>query len=286
MKSIVLLRGRRLVVVAAALFAVLGGIAYASIPDAGGVYHACVMKNGQLRIIDPSSDQCRASNESEITFNQQGQKGDPGSPGAPGQPGQPGVSPTVAQLAVGDSHCPAGGAAITDATGSTAYVCSGQNGADGNPFSGTFTSPNGKYSIKVTDTGVTAVGADTTLALTDTGMRVDAHGSSSITLMSSNSLTLRSGNSVLLQGGGDVIVKGGSSTTVSAGGTVSVTSGGATTVSGGLLSLTGGFLTINPGSMCFPAARVSDPIAATSANQGASSTGVIVNGSSTVCIGG
>ena len=46
----------------------------------------------------------------------------------------------------------AGGAAITDANNSTAYVCSGQDGQpgkDGTPFSGTFTSSNGAYSISV-----------------------------------------------------------------------------------------------------------------------------------------
>ena len=84
-----------------------------------------------------------------------------GTDGAPGPAGSAGVSPSVAPLAVGDRHCPTGGAAITDAAGSTAYVCSGANGADGAdgadgaPFSGTFTSPNGLYSINVTDAGVT-----------------------------------------------------------------------------------------------------------------------------------
>ena len=74
--------------------------------------------------------------------------GAPGPHGATGSPGADGVSPTVAQLAVGDSHCSAGGAAITDANGNTAYVCSGT------PFSGTFTSPNGQFSLGVTDTGI------------------------------------------------------------------------------------------------------------------------------------
>ena len=113
-----LLRRRRLAVVTVAIFAVAGGIAYGSIPDAGGVYHACLAKTGAVRIIDTDTDQCK-SIETAITFNQQG------------QPGDPGQSPTVAQVAAGDSHCAAGGAAITDAAGTTAYVCSGANGKDG-----------------------------------------------------------------------------------------------------------------------------------------------------------
>ena len=68
-----------------------------------------------------------------------------------GTNGKDGVSPTVTQLVAGDSHCNAGGAAITDASGNTAYVC---NGTDGEPFSGNFTSPNGQFSIAVTDSGV------------------------------------------------------------------------------------------------------------------------------------
>ena len=64
------------------------------------------------------------------------------------------MSPSVTSLAAGDPNCPAGGAALTDAAGATAYVCSGQDGADGQPFSGTFTSPNGEYSISVTDAGI------------------------------------------------------------------------------------------------------------------------------------
>jgi len=229
-----LLRRRRLAVVTAAIFAVAGGIAYGSIPDAGGVYHACLAKTGAVRIIDTDTDQCK-SIETPITFNQKG------------QPGDPGTSPTVAQVAAGDSHCAAGGAAITDAAGSTAYVCSGANGkdgvdgtngTDGTPFSGTFTSPNGQYSISVTDTGVTISGVGTTVNL------------------SANGLNLESGSGLKVQAGGTL------------------------GLSGALLMLN------NSGPTCLQAARMGDPILATSANQGALSTGFIESGSPTVCIGG
>jgi hypothetical protein len=291
MKTSFGLRGGRLAAATLGIFAVAGGIAYASIPDGAGVYHACLMKNGTIRIIDPATSQCNAANETEITFGQQGPKGDPGSPGAqgaPGAPGSPGTngtngtngadgkSPTVVQLAAGDQHCPAGGAAITDAAGTTAYVCSGangQNGADGTPFSGTFTSPNGKYKLSVTDTGVTLVGADTTLALTDTGMRVDAHGSSSITLMSSNNLTLRSAVDGLLESGLNLSVRGGATTNVEGGATLALKGAGGITLN-------------DSGSSCLLVARLGDSVLTSSSNNGATSTGFITSGAPTVCVGG
>jgi len=232
-----LLRRRRLAVVTAAIFAVAGGIAYGSIPDAGGVYHACLAKTGAVRIIDTDTDQCK-SIETPITFNQKG------------QPGDPGTSPTVAQVAAGDPHCAAGGAAITDAAGTTAYVCSGANGkdgadgtngtngTDGTPFSGTSTSPNGQYSISVTDTGVTISGVGTTVNL------------------SANGLNLESSSSLGVKAGGTLVL------------------------SGALLTLN------NSGPTCLRAARLGDSVLATSTNQGALSTGFIESGSPTVCIGG
>src|SRR5262245_60784356 len=107
-------------VAALAAFVVAGGIAYAAIPDSDGTYHACMLKGiGTIRIIDPAKQQRCTSLESEITFNQRGPAG---------------ASPTVAQLAAGDAHCANGGAAIKDAGGSTAYVCNGADGHDGEPF--------------------------------------------------------------------------------------------------------------------------------------------------------
>lgn len=155
---------RRVVFAAAALFVAIGGIAYATIPDSGGIIHGCYQKEvGTLRVIDPSAgDSCRAS-EIPISWSQtgpagpQGPQGLPGAPGqngAPGANGKDGVSPTVTQLAAGDPNCAAGGASITDAAGHTAYACNGSNGKDGQPFSGTFTSPNGQFSISVTDSGI------------------------------------------------------------------------------------------------------------------------------------
>jgi len=48
----------------------LGGVAFATIPDSGGMIHGCYNKtNGNLRLVD-SESQCR-SNERAISWNQQ-----------------------------------------------------------------------------------------------------------------------------------------------------------------------------------------------------------------------
>jgi Bacteriophage T4 gp5 C-terminal trimerisation domain len=168
---------------------VAAGVAYASIPGSGGVYNACMLNGiGTIRLIDPSLPSSNLMShclgpklETPIQWNQQGQKGDPGAPGAAGPAGKNGASPTVAQLAAGDSHCPNGGAAITDANGSTAYVCNGQNGTNGTPFNGTFTSENGQFSLTVADNGVQITGNGSTISLTSTGdVNIATNGNLSI----------------------------------------------------------------------------------------------------------
>lgn len=174
-------RSARIVVAATVVGLVGAGIAYATIPDSSGVYTGCLLKaTGTIRLIDPSlgsSDllgHCTKF-ETQITWNQQGPAGPVGATGpagpdgpagpagkdgADGTNGTNGVSPTVTQLVAGDSHCANGGAAITDASGKTAYVCNGTNGTDGQSFDGTFTSPDGEYSIGVTDSGIKLTDSD------------------------------------------------------------------------------------------------------------------------------
>jgi hypothetical protein len=88
-------RRGRVAVAAAAALAVSGGIAYASIPDAGGVVHACLLKNvGTIRVIDTAKSGLpgHCSNvETELTWNQKGEAGAPGAPGAPGAQGAQGA---------------------------------------------------------------------------------------------------------------------------------------------------------------------------------------------------
>jgi hypothetical protein len=165
---------RHLVGFAAIAAAALGGVAYAAIPGPGGLLTACQLSsNGSLRLIDPSLpsgplSRC-TSNETQVQWNQQGQ------PGASGQDGKDGAGPTVTQLAAGDTHCSAGGASIADAAGGVAYVCNGATGQagrpgrDGAPFSGTFTSPNGHFTLTVADGGVSIVGPDSAVSLPAAG---------------------------------------------------------------------------------------------------------------------
>src|SRR5262245_40598420 len=109
----------------------VGGITWAAIPGDGGVISACYGKvGGVVRVIDLAKrEKCLPGVELPLSWNQQGPKGDPGTPA---------TGPTVTQLPPNDANCPAGGAAITDAGGHTAYVCSAQ------PFAGTVTSPSGE----------------------------------------------------------------------------------------------------------------------------------------------
>ena len=195
-------RWRRLTILVVAPLATAGGIAYAAIPDGGNVYTACMLKNvGTVRLIDPTlpasnlMSHCTAL-ETQISWNQQGQKGEPGAPGLAGKNGTDGAngtSPSVTQLPVGDSNCPSGGAAITDAWQSKAYVCSGQNGrdgTDGQSFTGSFTSPNGTFSINVSDTGITlsrAGGPSIVITAND----INVHSTGTAEIESSSTMTIR-----------------------------------------------------------------------------------------------
>lgn len=89
------LRGRRpllaLTVGAVAVVAV-GGVAWAAIPDLGGVIHGCYQtKNGQLRVIDTGAGQRCNPNEEALQWNQTGPQGPQGVPGPQGAPGPQGL---------------------------------------------------------------------------------------------------------------------------------------------------------------------------------------------------
>jgi hypothetical protein len=82
---------------AIALSVALGGgaIAYASIPDSGGVIHGCYQMNvGNLRVIDSATESCRPS-EVPLNWSQtgpQGAQGPAGPQGAQGPQGPTGPS--------------------------------------------------------------------------------------------------------------------------------------------------------------------------------------------------
>jgi len=278
------------------LFGLAGGIAYATIPDGGGVYTACRLNDvGTIRLIDPSLPASALLGhctklETQIQWNQQGQKGDPGAPGK---------SPTVAQLGVGDSHCLNGGAAITDANNSTAYVCNGTNGQDGEDFSGSFTSPDGRFTLSVSDNGVQVVGPDSSISLPSAGgVKVSSTGlltikvndelvnvqhDANVEVLHDETHFVGHDRATTIDSNENVHVKHDLLETVDNNETTTVhgsrnekVDAAFSTVAGGTFDLRAGLVTLNGGSSCSPVARVGDQVNASS---------VIFTGSATVCAG-
>ena len=94
-------RGRRALVGLIGALATLAGagIAYATIPDSGGVIHGCYTKAsnstqpiGSLRVVDTGLGQSCGLNEVALNWNQQGPKGATGPPGPAGPTGSQGPS--------------------------------------------------------------------------------------------------------------------------------------------------------------------------------------------------
>ena len=239
-----------LVVVAVGV--VVGGIAYAAIPN-GNLIQGCYAKDGQLSVIGSNPNvhggKC-GKGETALEWNQAG---------TPGTPGAPGVSPTVAQLPVGDPNCLAGGASITDAAAHVAYACNGQNGhdgTDGQPFSGTFAS--GDYSISVTDTGITlkrSGGPQITLAGDD------------ITVKSTGTAKVEAVTNLSLKG---LVVA------VDAAAVAKIRGAATTEITGGTVSLNG---------CAKSAAGTGDTTVGTAPDGGGLVLSTIVTGTPTVCIG-
>ena len=71
----------------------VGGIAYATIPDGGGVIHGCYQKNqGTLRVIDNGTTQTCSSSETPLNWSQTGPQGPQGAQGPQGSQGPQGPS--------------------------------------------------------------------------------------------------------------------------------------------------------------------------------------------------
>jgi hypothetical protein len=81
-----------LMVAVAALVVALGGVAYATIPDSGGVIHGCYLNAvGTLRVIDTGTGQhCNTTFEKTIQWNQTGPQGPAGPAGPKGDTGAAG----------------------------------------------------------------------------------------------------------------------------------------------------------------------------------------------------
>jgi hypothetical protein len=84
---------RGVALAAVALAAVLGGGAYAAIPDSSGVIHGCYdNQSGKLRVFDSEEGHSKAcgNGETSLSWNQQGPQGVPGPQGPPGPKGDTG----------------------------------------------------------------------------------------------------------------------------------------------------------------------------------------------------
>jgi hypothetical protein len=88
----------KLLLGAAAVAIAAGGAAYATIPDAGGVFHGCVSGLGTIRLIDPSTGAKCTSKETAVQWNQQGPQGLQGPQGPAGPRGPQGPAGTIATL--------------------------------------------------------------------------------------------------------------------------------------------------------------------------------------------
>ena len=204
----------RLALAVAALFAIAGGIASASIPDATGVIHGCYRtslddQKGQLRVVSEPGN-CR-NNELPIAWSVTGPPGSPGPPGA-----------------------------------------DGEDGEDGEPFSGTFTSPNGQYSLSVTDAGIRLAGLGSTIVLDASG--IDVRSATALTLRSTFGTSIRASAGLTAESGG------------------------------GVLMLNGPVVRVGSSASCRPAARLGDAITG-SADAGGAVTGVVSSGTPAVCLG-
>jgi hypothetical protein len=82
-----------------ALLAVAGGVAYATIPDAGGVIHGCYKtSSGALRVIDHPAESCLPS-ETSIEWSETGPSGPSGPSGSSGPSGPAGSALGYAYVA-------------------------------------------------------------------------------------------------------------------------------------------------------------------------------------------
>lgn len=151
-------RGMFVVAGTIAVLAVAAGVAYAAIPDSGGVIHGCYNRsNGQLRVIDPGAGENCKTPESVLDWNQTGPAGATG-PAGPAGPAGP-IGPAGATGATGATGPagPAGPAGPTGATGATgATGPAGPAGATGpaGPSGATFVRVNAGQQVFVPIAGL------------------------------------------------------------------------------------------------------------------------------------
>lgn len=190
-----------LLVVSLAAFAGAAGVAYAttalsSAHQATSVIQACENPgNGTLRVVADNTTGCHA-NETAVTWNVVGPQGPPGPQGDTGPQGLQGDT--------------------------------GPQGPAGT-FTGTFTSPNGDYSLHVTDTGISLQGPAGRIGLTSGELRIE----------SSNDLTLKAGNAASLESSSNLTLKAAGNASLAGAGNLALTGGAVATLDGGILQLNG-----------------------------------------------
>lgn len=260
----------------AAVAATVGGLAYAAIPDDDGTYHACMLKSLGTIRIIDPARQ-RCSAVHESEITF-AKQGPPGDAGPPGPPGA--------------------------------------DGQDGAAFSGMFTSPNGEYTLAVTDSGIVLSGSAATIDLSADGISITSAGDpvtidgktlnlvsqqatslaagteltaqtgSGATLAVGSSLSLQTGSGINVDAGGSLSVQAASAVAIAAGTSLVAQAGGAVVVdAAGGLSLRGSTVSVNPGGSCRPAARLGDAVTGTAPPGGGAIAALIGAGSSAVCIG-
>ena len=147
----------------------------------------------------------------------------------------------------------------------------GPTGPQGPPgtFTGHFQSPNGQYTLDVTDTGVRLAGPGATLQL----------GNGTVTIMATN-VVVRSDVNTEIRSGATTMVRSGANTDIQSSASTTVNSSASTTIhSGASTSIEGSPVLLNGGAK--PAARIGDPVQV----DPASGAGVITGGSTTVLVG-
>jgi hypothetical protein len=103
-------------------------------------------------------------------------------------------------------------------------------------FSGTFTSPNGAYSISVTDAGIVLSGPGSAVRLTGSSVAVESAGT--ITLQAGSTIASTSGGATAVQAGTSLALASGSTASLVGNGNVNVESSiGGVTVKGASATL-------------------------------------------------
>jgi hypothetical protein len=101
----------------------VGGIAYASIPDSGGLIHGCFQKNnGNLRVVDSSSGKGCGPSEKPLNWSQTGPSGLTGSTGLTGATGSTGATGATGGTGPTGATGPSGAASLAALQGSPCTV--------------------------------------------------------------------------------------------------------------------------------------------------------------------